>query len=408
MGNRNRTLWLAAIVVIGLGLMIEVMKSSLNSTVASTRSRSGLFGFASFEEEGSPELGTRNRRGVSQMLAADRARARLQGRFSGGRLANDRVAGLAADLDAAPGANPVTTGPANLANPLKINTAEVEKKKAEDAKKKKKKKKKKKTETAQKQNDVEVSVTDKSGDDSDNEQLGSPARLNNSNVRSTVRSTEPGAQNQAEESSEPETLEDWIAYIMREPSYERTMKMVDAVQQRRMDPSIFHDVIAEMLSDSRDKMQEHAVLALGSYPSLKSFLMLHSINLTISETSPLKVQSRNHLKNYSRIENLRYLSSLISSAGSGSGNNSTVDTVILFEALRLIQTSANFYSGNVSSSGTGGSQTPPKPTANPPGVVRQFNPLVPVLNRIALTSNDSNIRLEASLALRQVQVITGT
>jgi hypothetical protein len=226
-----------------------------------------------------------------------------------------------------------------------------------------------------------------------------------SNVRSTTAGTATGAK-QAEESNDPETLEDWIAYIMREPSYERTTKMVDAVQQRRMDPSIFHDVIAEMLADSRAKMQEHAVLALGSYPSLKSFLMLQSINFTISETSPLKVQSRNHVKNYSRIENLRYLSSLISSAGSG--NSSSVDANVLFEALRLIHLSANFYSGNVSSSGSGGSQTPPKPAATPASVVRQFNPLVPALNRIAKTSDDSNIRQEASQALRQVQVITGT
>ena len=397
MSNRNRTLWLAAIIVISLGLMIEAMKSSRSTTAAGARQRGGLFGFASLEDESSPELGIRNRRGVSQMLAAERARARLQGRLS-----NNRVAGLDADIDAAPPAPTATPGAATLANPLKINTAEAAKKKADDAKKKKKKKKKK---TADKKNGIDVTVTEASDDNSESENDISATGMGPSNVRSTTAGTATGAK-QAEESNDPETLEDWIAYIMREPSYERTTKMVDAVQQRRMDPSIFHDVIAEMLADSRAKMQEHAVLALGSYPSLKSFLMLQSINFTISETSPLKVQSRNHVKNYSRIENLRYLSSLISSAGSG--NSSSVDANVLFEALRLIHLSANFYSGNVSSSGSGGSQTPPKPAATPASVVRQFNPLVPALNRIAKTSDDSNIRQEASQALRQVQVITGT
>jgi hypothetical protein len=397
MSNRNRTLWLAAIIVISLGLMIEAMKTSRSTTAAGARNRTGLFGFAPLEDESSPELGIRNRRGISQMLAADRARARLQGRLS-----NNRVAGLDTDIDAAPtpAANPAA---ATLANPLKINMAEAAKKKAEDAKKKKKKKKKK---TAEKKNGVDVKVTEASDDDSENDSDISPTGLGPSNVRATTNGTAGAGAKLVEESKDPETLEDWIALIMREPSYERTMKMVEAVQQRRMDPSIFHDVIAEMLADSRGKMQEHAILALGSYPSLKSFLLLQSINFTISETSPLKVQSRNHLKNYSRIENLRYLASLISSAGSGS--NSSVDTNVLFEALRLIHLSANFYSGNVSSSGSGGSQTPPKPTATPASVVRQFNPLVPALNRIAQTSDDSNIRQEASQALRQVQVITGT
>lgn len=395
MGNRNRTLWLAAIILISLGLMIEAMKTSRSTTSAGARSRAGLFGFASLDDEDSPELGRNGRRTPQKLAAADRARTRLKG----------RLAGLASDLDNLPtsptsssGLPSDTAGAANLANPLKINTTDAAKaaaKKKAEADKKKKKKKKKKSDVAQTQNGVNVSVTEKSDDDGDDFPYGSTSGSGSSTIRTVIA----GAAKQAEESTEPETLEDWLAFIMRDPSYERTMKLVDAVQQRRLDPSIFHDVIAEMLTDSRDKMQEHAILALGSYPSLRSFLMLQAVNFTISETSPLKIHSRNHLKNYSRVENLRYLASLIGTTG--------VDTNVLFEALRLIQASANQYSGQVSSSG-GGSQTPPKPAATPPGVVRQFNPLVPALNRIAQTSTDSNIRQEASQALRQVQVITGT
>lgn len=401
MGNRNRTLWLVAIVVIGLGLMIEAMKTSRGSTTASNRNRGGLFGFVLTEDESSPELGIRNRRGVSHSQAADRARARLRGRLS-----NDRLAGLVADLDSAPAAaQPMATpGTANLADPLKINSADAAKvaakKKADLAKKKKKKKK---TALSDKQTGIDVTVTEEAEKEGDEFPFGSTSSLGTSNIRTIV----PGVVKQQEEASEPETVEDWIAYIMREPSYERTMKLIDAVQQRRLDPSIFHDVIAEMLTDSRGKMQEYAVLALGSYPSLKSFLMLQSINSTVSETSSLKVQSRNFLKNYARIENLRYLLSLISSAGSASAS---IDSNVLFEALRLIHLSANFYTGSASSSS--GSQNPPKPAATPPSVVpsvvRQFNPLLAALNRIAQTSGDSNIRQEAEQALRQVQIITGT
>lgn len=395
MGNRNRTLWLVAIVVIGLGLMIEAMKTSRSSTAAGARSRVGLFGFASsLEDDSSADLGRNGRRVTSQQLAADRARQRLKG----------RLAGLDSDLDSTPTTNaaaqPAATpaGPANLANPVTINTAEAAKeaaKKKAEADKKKKKKKKKKTVVTQTPNGPVVTVTEKSDDGDDDFPYGSTSGSGTSTIRTVIA----GAAAKEETTTEPETLEDWLAFILREPSYERTMKMVDAVQSRRLDPSIFHDVITEMLADSREKMHEHAILALGSYPSLKSFLLLQSFNSSAPEASQLKVQSRNHLKSYSRIENLRFLASLISTSG--------VDSNVLFEALRLIHLSANFYSGQTSSSSTG-SPTPPKPAATPATVVRQFNPLVPVLNRIAQTSNDSSIRQEASQALRQVQVITGT
>lgn len=113
----------------------------------------------------------------------------------------------------------------------------------------------------------------------------------------------------------------------------------------------------------------------------------------------MKVQSRNFLKAYSRVENLRYLSSVISAR---------VENDVVFEALRLIHSSANFYSGQANTSAGNGSGTQPRPAATPASVVRQFHPLVPVLNRLAQTSTDEAIRQEASTTLRQVQVLTGS
>lgn len=396
MNNRQRTISIALATLVLLGGMIEIMKSSRSATSTQAMRKSGIFGL-SFDDENSPELSNRPAR-----EAADRARSRLSGRLHGtlGGNSSPTAAAEGPAPAASPAASPAATGDAaTLGDPKKINTAEAAKKKAEDDKKKKKKKKKSDVAKAP---GIEVSVTEKDeeDDDTDIEPLGGGAV----NVRAAVAAKETAAAKEAEQNNgEMDSLEEWIAFIMPQPSYERTMKMVQELQAKRLEPGIFHDVATEMLADPRPKMQELAVMALGSYPSLRSYLMLQAANLRFSESSSMKVQSRNFLKAYSRVENLRYLSSVISAG---------VENDVVFEALRLIHSSANFYSGQANTSagnGSGnGSGTQPRPAATPASVVRQFHPLVPVLNRLAQTSTDEAIRQEASTTLRQVQVLTGS
>jgi hypothetical protein len=401
MNNRQRTISIALATLVLLGGMIEIMKSSRSATSTQAVRNSGIFGM-SFDDENSPELSARPAR-----EAADRARSRLSGRFNGtlgGPLGGNtnRSGGGSIDANSADGTAPAATAAsvadaANLGDPKKINTADAAKKKAEADKKKKKKKKKKKSDIA-KGPSVEVSVTerDETDDDSDVEPLGGGAV----NVRAAIAAQATAAAKEAEEQNgEMNSLEEWIAFIMPQPNYERTMKMLQELQAKRLEPGIFHDVVTEMLADPRPKMQELAVVALGSYPSLRSYLMLQAANLRFSESSSLKVQSRNFLKAYSRVENLRYLSSVLTAR---------VESEVMFEALRLIHSSANFYSGQTNTSSGTGSGTSPQPAATPTSVVRQFHPLVPVLNRLAQTSTDDAIRQEASTTLRQVQVITGS
>ena len=159
-----------------------------------------------------------------------------------------------------------------------------------------------------------------------------------------------------------------------------------------VDSEIFHEVITQMLADSRPKMHEYAVFALGSSPSLKSFLLLEQANYAQADGSPLKLQSRTYLKAYAKLENLRYLAGVISGAAEA---NST------YEAMRLIQVAVADYKP---------AAVPPTsgPTASAVAVSKQFSSLVPVLNRVLQTSNDATLIQEATTTLRQVQTIVGT
>lgn len=398
MNTRQRTISIGLATIIFLGGLIEVMKSSRDTSSTLAGRKSGIFGMSldQLDNEDSPALTKRPAR-----EAAERARSRLSGRLSGrigGELASDRSQRLGGKSDGtAPTATPSGNGETpTLGDPKKINTADTSKKRAEEDRKKKKKKKKKKTDSAKGPNvDVTVTERDEEYDEAGEAPIGAGAL----SLRSAVAAKEMAAEKEREaKSGELNSLEDWLAYMMPQPNYERTMKLLQELQSKRLEPGIFHEVVSEMLSDPRLQMQELGVLALGSYPSLRSYLALQAANLRFSESSSLKIQSRSFLKSYSRVENLRYLSSVLTAR---------VEADVVFEALRLIHSSANFYSGQVKST-SGGSTNTPQPAATPASVVRQFTPLVPVLNRLAQTSTDETIRQEASSTLRQVQILTGS
>lgn len=375
--TQSRLIWIGLIVAISFGLVIEAMKSTRNSGFGS--GRAGLFGYNDLSDGDAVER-------KQTRVKADRARSRLL---------RGRVAGLsAATVEAKVNPVPAVAGVANLANPLKINMDEAAKKKAAekkaaDAKKKKKKKKKKATEGGG--IPVDTSPTSDSDDDGDTDSSaggfgasGTYGGGGNGGYRTML-----GARAAVNEN--PETLEEWLAYIMPEPAYDRVMKLISQNQVHAMDSDIFHEVISQMLADSRPKMHEYAILALGSAPSVKSFLLLEAANLAQADGSSLKIQSRTYLKAYSKIENLRYLANAISSE---------IESSTTFEALRLIQVAVTTYKPKTSGS-TGGT------VSTSSTVVRQFSSLVSVLTRVVSTSTDATVRQEATVTLEQVQTLVG-
>ncbi|MDX9731034.1 MAG: hypothetical protein RBT63_04625 [Bdellovibrionales bacterium] len=391
--KQNRFVGVALIVVIGLGLTIEAMKLT---DASSERSWRGAFGLSPDDEaRAGLAVPKRNRGGThglsaSDKAAADRARSRLlRGRLSGHGLGQTATLQPTTALPASALAGKA----ANLASPKLVK---LDAKKKAELEKKKKNRRKKRKQQSEPENSVEVAVTEASArsrfdDTSDSTTATSGALSANAPVQTPSTESPTAAQTEA-----PETLEEWLAYILREPSYERTMSLINAHQSRQIDASIFHDVISEMLADSRAKMHEYAIYALGSSPSLRSFTLLQLANRLQPEGSKLKVLSRNHIKAYARIENLRYLAGVI--AGESEYNS-------IFDALRLIQASAIAYAGGTPTATESGEGGGPKPVPTPLSVTNQFNPLVPILNRAAQTASDATLRQEASRALEQVQAL---
>ncbi len=382
MQSQNRLIWIGLTVAVALGLTLEFMKSTRGSIIGSATS--SIFGMNRIDDGDDARVLSLNQPNREK---ADRARSRLlRGRIAG-------LGGTQAGLAPAVTTTVVSAGKPNLAAPVAINIdaakkAEAEKK-ARDAKKKKKKKKKS---TVNGGPSVDTSATT-SNDDDDDSDSSSDFGGGSSSFGGGTSSQRVITQGQAV-NEDPETLEEWLAYILPEPNYDRTMKLITQNQTHAIDSEIFHEVITQMLADSRAKMHELAVLALGTSPSVKSFLLLEAANLAQTGNSALRLQTRTHMKAYSKIENLRYLSNAIATE---------IQASTAYEALRLIQVAVTNY----------------KPKTNPPPatgggvsssavVVRQFTPLVSVLTRLAQTSPDATVQQEAATTLQQVRSLLGT
>lgn len=395
MANQTRMIWIGLIVAIGFGLTIEALKSTRASADGSSW-RPRIFGMQDLEDGEDVIAALHNQHAGKSSHQAQRARSRLlKGRIAG--LSNNAALAPAAATIAdavKPAVTPSETD-SNLGAPKTINTDDAKKKAEKDAAdaKKKKKKKKKKSSTNDAANEpmtAAAPAADSNSHDSAKDVPGGGAGMFRgsgggiSQIRTTIG-------NPAIDES-PETLEEWLTYILRDPNYDRTMKLIEAEQQHKIDSDIFHEVVSEMLADPRLKMHEYAILALGSAPSLKSFILLEAAALQQAEGSELRLQARTYLKAYAKVENIRYL---------GNAMASNIETSTAYEALRLIQLAVtNYKSKPVSQQPSGTPRTSSL-------VARQFTSLVPVLTRVVSTSTDASLRQEASQTLQQVQTLVG-
>lgn len=382
MQSQTRLVWIGLIVAIAFGLTIEVLKST-RLAKGDASWRPSIFGMQDFEDSGD-NLNPRHQTAKSADQA-QRARARLlRGRIAG---LGDTKASVTPAVAPTVAATPIPVLPILSAQtPVNANDA---KKKADDAKKKKKKKKKKSaTEATPEQ--INQDTSPGSGSSPDKSASTSGGFHGAGAGGSTQSQLLLGGVAPLNEN--PQTLLEWKTYILREPSYERTMKLVEAQQNHGIDSEIFHEVVSEMLADSREKMHEYAILALGSSPGLESFLLLQAAAQAQSVDSPLRLQARNYLRAYSKLENLRYLGSVIATE---------TESATAFEALRLIQIAVSVYKAKPAS------QPSPRP-GTLALVARQFTPLVSILNRVAATSKDGSLRQEASRTVNDINNLIGT
>lgn len=192
----------------------------------------------------------------------------------------------------------------------------------------------------------------------------------------------------------PVSLQDWLTYILREPNYDKTVELVQKFQSGEIASSVFHEVVKNMLIDTRRDMVDLAIFALGATPSAQSFDQLEAYALTQPTSSPLRLRAKAYLNNYSELENLKYLVSVATGTFSA-------DTRA--EAIRLLRVSAEEHlrpqvkGGTVVGTSVGGS--PSK------AAIKKYHPLVPILSRLIQTTGDDSIRDEAATTLQRLQVL---
>ena len=400
MNQISRPMWIAIALVVAMGLLIDSAKKTGDRA---WRPKLSLFGMRGLDDDNDAitRLGRRPR-STEETDAANRARSRLNSARMSGQTTG-QLAGLDANKSTAPVKAPPSesTEPANAAMPVNQNLgdpamveAKPEVHKPEDKKKKKKKKKKTGLPTADTQGPkLEVNSVDTSAETSS----GGSRPTSAANSGNDSFGNGGGARVDAMV-EDPKTLDEWLSYILREPSYERTMKFIKGAQNGSVTSEIFQEVVKQMSLDPRPQMHGLAIVALGSTPSTRSFLMLQSAAVSMPETSELRIQARSFLKQYSRLENLRYLIAALTG---------TSDRESRLEALRLIRASAEQYlrptrPGTPTESGT----KPP-----PVQITRQFNPLVPILERVVQTSQaaqDTGVHDEASSTLKRLETLLGT
>ncbi len=279
----------------------------------------------------------------------------------------------------------------NLAEPQLVASAETktdEKKKTVDGKKKKKKDK------DEKEKKVSVATVDR-----DPSKSSPPSGNDGGDAFAMAPAANGPAAEQSVDVRDPQTLEEWLSYILREPNYDRSIELIERHQSGKVDPATFHLVVQEMLEDSRSKMHELAVLALGSAPSSRSFVTLHNTSLKQESNSELRFQIRTYVKAYSRLENIRHLVPVISA-------NILGDSELAFEAVRLVQAAVDQQVRVQRAGQPTSSSVAPLPASSP--IARQFSLFVPVLARTTLAAQDSNLRNEADRTRRSIESILGS
>ncbi|MEK7355007.1 MAG: hypothetical protein AAB250_01060, partial [Bdellovibrionota bacterium] len=310
--------------------------------------------------------------------------ARLEALMDGGKvvfqpfgkrshLKSKTIHGEVAGLEAAPTepTSEETVAPAT-------KKAEDEKKKKDDKKKKKKKKKKKtikgKGETTPETDDSE----DEAKNDSDD--FSNPAYTGG-----------PGVSNIVDPNKIPETVEEWLAFLMPSPDFDKTAKFVKFYQNGAIKAEIYYEVVGKMLEDPREKMIELGVMALGSTPSVKSFTMLSDFTIVEKDLARPKAQAQSYMRMYTRLEYLQHLTSAFS-AGSVQASMEALKQLEIAIALHL--------KGAGTDQPTEQDTTPRAPASN---VSRYFNPIVGALENLLATSENTLVLGEATKALQNLQ-----
>lgn len=385
----TKQILIASTVLFGLGLSVELLKHAANHTPGKTIK---VFGFA-LDDENESRTGLK--------LDALRARKRLSERtpHSYGAAANS--ARFAEKRDASMN-RPTQIAVDESKRPDDVEAAlkAMAQKQAKADKDSKKKKKKKQTA------DNDPSNLKASDNQSDQETDLARTQTDTSSTLSGGAGLFSPTEDQADEApTDPAqftSVEDWVQFIAADPSYERMYQLIERYQFGEVNLELFQNVLSELMKPSADseKYLNAVVMALGATPSTESYLKLTQINSALSAENELKVQTRTHLRSYSRLENLNYLGAVISQDPS---SNASLEAIKLIEvSIEQVVRSVTPAPGSVGSAGLpGGSET--TVTRLSTNITNQYSSLIELLTRISTSSVDSSVRAQAVQTLESLR-----
>jgi len=280
--------------------------------------------------------------------------------------------------------------------PKKVETPE-EKKKREEAEKKKKQEEKKKLREKFLKDEAERKAKAAHQTPSDDEKKKEEPAAEENPPMATITTIvmPPGAGT----SDDPKTVAEWEAYLMKDPDFSRLDRFVKAYQTGEVSSEIFYTVIGDMLQDHRPEMHTLAVTALGATPSQMSFDML--INTSVNDPySSARSQAMSSLDSYARLENLRFLMSIITS----SHNPNAV-----VRAIRLVQQSAKATLKSRTGGSGGGGPSAQGLRSSGTTLTRYYQPFVAALTNASQSGQQSaSVRTAARGALQDVQALLGS
>lgn len=334
------------------------------------------------------------------MVAGADARA---GRIAGlMRDSNEYPARVGVNVPASPVAAPATATNGTVKNAVAQNKTDKKKK---DDKKKKRKKKKKTVEGKSADPNTPDVEEDSDTEDSDD------AELSDGGVAGGGIVTPPGA-GASDENEIPTTQREWEDIVLREPDFKATEKLVKFYLSNAVSAEIFYNVVRHMLDDSRPKMRQLGLVALGATPSPQSFAELAFFIHEESGVTPLKSQAQSYLQRYIDLAYMRHLASVMQMADA---------PVVNLEAIRIFRLAVDRHLqtarirtpaelGETTQSSTEqGSQTP----ENGEGkqivkkksfdVTLYFRPFLSILERVQASYQNRELKQAAGNALNSLR-----
>jgi len=230
-----------------------------------------------------------------------------------------------------------TVGVNMVDDPKAAAAAGTKKDEKKKAKKKKKKIKGKNSDEVAQSSPAKTDVSDSDRSDSETETDGPRAGLVATNP---VGGTAVVAPNTAKKNEIPQTLREWEEILLRDPDLQKTQKFVQYFQANQIPAEVFYRISKQMTEDTRPRMRELGIMALGTTPSVRSFNELVSVSASEPAESSTRVQIQTYLLRYTDLTNVRFLG-LALNATSKSPNAS--QTLASLEAIRLVRVSADRY-----------------------------------------------------------------